>query len=146
MTTTESRTTMKKAVEVRLRTQPRRGPEACVVSGLLTAIRVPPKWASDGHPPGGPFRRASAALAVRVGVRALVPLTAGPALASSAVCAVSDSDTGKQPELAAASAAQFPERVVSLLVGAALESRGRGNGKVVRWTRTWWTGPGPATS
>src|SRR5262249_41252866 len=64
--------------------------------------RVPPKWASDGHPPGGPFRRAPPALAVRVaGVRALLPLTAGPALASSAVCAVSDSDTGRQPELAA---------------------------------------------
>src|SRR5215468_2586281 len=85
MTTTESRTTMKKAVEVRPSTQPRRGLEACVVSGLLAAIRVPPKWASDGHPSGCPSRRAPPALAVRVtGVRALLPLTAGPALAGSA--------------------------------------------------------------
>src|SRR5262245_40736005 len=51
---------------------------------------------------------------------------------SQPVCAVTDVDTGGQRKLAAASAAQFPLPVVSVLAGAPGGSRGRGRGRVVR--------------
>jgi len=50
-----------------------------------------------------------------------------PRASTFSVGAVSDVDTGWPPELAATGAAQFPARVVSVLVGAAGENRGRGS-------------------
>src|SRR5215472_540926 len=110
MTTTESSTTTKKAVEVRPSTQPRCG----LVSVLVTTT---PRCLSGSQRPAPPG-------ACGVSGSVLV--------ARQAVGAVVDVDTGWQPKLAASSAAQFRFRVVSALAEAAGGDRGRGRGKVVR--------------